>query len=382
VSAAGACIVGAAMTEFSRDAGRPAERLAIEAATSACADAGLDPGVIDGIVPFPHGPTAEDLIAGLGLPDVRFTAVPHLGGASSVAAMRLAAMAVTSGQADYVLIFVARNGRSAARVEQRVANLLPGQRYRRNLEHPQGMTTPAQWYSLICRRHMHEFGTTRAHLGEVAITMRAHAQLNEHAQMYGRPLTMEQYLAGRPIADPYWLYDCCLETDGAGAVLITSADRAADRRHRPVRLAGMAEGHADSADDIINRRDIFNTGMTKAAPRAFGLAGVAPSDVDAAMVYDCFTFEVIQQLEEAGFCPRGGGGELVADGGIGLGGRLPVNPHGGLLSEGHIAGMNHIVEAVTQLRGQAGQRQVADAEVVAVTGWGDMGDGALAVLTV
>jgi acetyl-CoA acetyltransferase len=382
VTAAAACIVGAAMTEFSSDARRPAERLAIEVATSACADAGVDPNLIDGIVPFPHGPSAEDLITGLGLPDVRFTGVPHLGGASSVAGLRLAAMAVESGQADHVLAFVARNGRSGSRVEARVANLLPGQRYRRNLEHPQGMTTPAQWYSLICRRHMHEFGTTRAHLGEVAVTMRAHAQLNEHAQMYGRPLTMEQYLAGRPIADPYWLYDCCLETDGAGAVLITTADRAADLRQRPVRLAGMAEGHAQSADDIINRRDIFNTGLTKAAPRAFGLAGVGPSDVDAAMIYDCFTFEVIQQLEEAGFCARGQGGEFVADGGIGLGGRLPVNPHGGLLSEGHIAGMNHVVEAVTQLRGQAGERQVAGAEVVAVTGWGDMGDGALAVLTV
>ncbi|HZZ45878.1 MAG TPA: lipid-transfer protein [Pseudonocardia sp.] len=381
-AAAGACIVGAAMTEFSKDSGRPAERLAIEVATAACADAGLDPSVIDGIVPFPHGPTAEDLMAGLGLPDVRFTAVPHLGGASSVAAVRLAAMAVTSGHADHVLVYVARNGRSASRVEERVASLLPGQRYRRNLEHPHGMTTPAQWYSLICRRHMHEFGTTRAHLGEVAVTMRAHAQLNEHAQMYGRPLTMEQYLAGRPIADPYWLYDCCLETDGAGAVLVTTAERASDLRQRPVRLAGAAEGHAESADDIINRRDLFNTGLTKAAPRAFGLAGVAPADVDAAMIYDCFTFEVIQQLEEAGFCPRGGGGEFVADGGIGLGGQLPVNPHGGLLSEGHIAGMNHLVEAVTQLRGQAGERQVAGAEVVAVTGWGDMGDGALAVLTV
>lgn len=377
-----ACIAGAALTEFSRDSGRSAERLAIEVATAACLDAGVDPTVIDGIVPFPHGPTAEDLMAGLGLPDVRFSGVPHLGGASSVAGLRLAAMAVTAGQADYVLCFVARNGRSSSRVEQRVATLLPGQRYRRNLENPQGMNSPAQWYSLICRRHMHEFGTTRAHLAEVALTMRAHAQLNEHAQMYGRPMTMEQYLAGRPIADPYWLYDCCLETDGAGAVLITSADRAKDGPHRPVRLAGMAEGHADSADDIVNRRDIFNTGLTKAAPRAFGMAGVTPSDVDAAMIYDCFTFEVIQQLEEAGFCPRGAGGDLVADGGIALGGRLPVNPHGGLLSEGHIAGMNHVVEAVTQLRGDAGRRQVPDAEVVAVTGWGDMGDGALAVLTV
>lgn len=377
----GTCVAGIGMTEFSRASGRSAERLAVEAATAACADAGLPTSAVDGIVPFPFGPSAEDLIAGLGLPDVTFTAVPHLGGASTVAGLRLAALAVASGAARCVLVFVARNGRSGSRVEQRIGVLLPGQRYRRQLEHPHGFSTPAQWYSMIARRHMHEFGTTREHLGAVALAMRAHAQLNPHAQMHGRPMTMEQYRSSRPIAEPYLLFDCCQETDGAGAVLVVAADRARDLRHRPVHLAGLAEGHPDSPDDLVNRRDFFTVGLTRAAPRAFAAAGVTPADVDAAMIYDCFTFEVIQQLEEAGFCARGDGGPFVADGGIALGGRLPVNPHGGLLSDGHIAGMNHVVEAVVQLRGDGGERQVPGAEVVAVTGWGDMGDGAIAVLT-
>jgi len=258
---------------------------------------------------------------------------------------------------------------------------VPGAGLREGLEQPQGLSTPAQWYSLFARRHMIEFGTTREHLGAVALTMRNHALLNPHAMMYGRPLTMDEYKASKMIADPYLMFDCCLETDGASAVIVARADRGADSAHRPVRIAAVAEGHADNADDIINRRDFFNLGLTKAAPRAFAEAGLTPTDVDLALIYDCFTFEVIQQLEEAGFVPRGEGGPFVADGNIALGGTLPVNPHGGLLSEGHIAGINHVVEAVVQLRGEAGPRQVKDAEVAAVTGWGDLGDGSLAILT-
>lgn len=377
----GCCIAGVGLTEFSRDSGRSDVVLALEAATTACADAGLPTTAVDGIVPFPVGPTTEDLVAGLGLRDVTFTGTPHLGGASTVAGLRLAALAIAGGAATCVLVFVARNGRSGSRVERRVEALLPGQRYRRQLEHPQGLTTPAQWYALIARRHMHEFGTTREQLGEVALAMRAHAQLNPHAQMHGRALTMDAYRESRPIAEPYLLLDCCLETDGAGAVVMVGAERAADLRHPPVRLAGIAEGHPASPDDLVGRSDLFEVGLTRAAPRAFAAAGMAPADVDVAMIYDCFTFEVIQQLEEAGFCRRGEGGPFLVDEGIGLDGRLPVNPHGGLLSEGHIAGMNHVVEATVQLRGDGGARQVPGAEVVAVTGWGDLGDGAIAVMT-
>lgn len=376
-----AAIVGVGQTDLSKNSGRSVTRLAIEAALLALEDAGLKASDIDGFIPYMIGPPSEDLIAGLGLTDVRFTAVTHMGGASPVAGLRTAALAVESGAANAIMIYNARNGRSQARVASRLSAQVPGTAYRMGLEQPQGFSTPAQWYSLFCRRHMIEFGTTREQLGHVALTMRAHAQLNPAAMMYGKPLTMAEYLASRPIADPYLLYDCCLETDGASVVIVSTAERAKDGRRRPVLIQAVAEGHADSADDIVNRRDFFTTGLTKAAPRAFRHAGIGPGDVDFAMVYDCFTFEVIQQIEEAGFCPRGSGGRFVEEGNIRLGGKLPVNPSGGLLSEGHLAGINHIVEATRQLRGECGDRQVTGAEVAAVTGWGDLGDGALAVLT-
>lgn len=374
------CIVGIGETEYSKYSGRSVTQLALEASMAAIKDAGIKPHDIDGVVPFQIGPSSEDIMAGLGNSDMSFTAVSHMGGASLVASMQLAAMSLVCGISKYVLIFTARNGRSEGRIVKRVGVIMPGQQFRTGLEYPYGWNLPAQWYSMICRRHMQEFGTTREQLAEVALTMRNHAQLNPRAQMYGKPLTMIDYLKARPIAEPYHLYDCCLETDGAVAIVMTTSDRAKDTKKVPVYLMGIGEGHAQSPDDLSNRTDFFDTGLTKAAPRAFAMGGITPEDVDGAMIYDCFTFEVIQQLEEAGFCKRGEGGAFVADGKISIHGDLPVNTHGGLLSEGHLAGLNHVVEAVRQLRKECGNRQIADAEIIAVTGWGDMGDGSMALL--
>jgi acetyl-CoA acetyltransferase len=292
-------------------------------------------------------------------------------------------MAVATGVATNVLIPAGWLGYSGRRTREMVASdvsALPGRGIARDYYLPHGLTAPPQWYALMARRHMHEFGTTSAQLGAIAVAMRKHAQLNPAAVMRGKPLTLADHQQSPVIADPYRLFDCCLETDGAAAVVVTSAERARDRPQRPVFVMGVAAGQPHPADEITNRRDMLVTGLTLAAPRAFAMAGIGPADVDFAEVYDCFTFEVLQQLEEAGFCARGEGGPFVEGGRIELGGALPVNTHGGLLSEAHVLGVSHVVEAVRQLRGSCGERQVAGAEIGVVTGWGDFGDGSIAIL--
>ncbi len=380
-----ACIVGAGETAYSRGQGSGLSLLGLQlqAATRAVENAGLTNKDIDGVMPFPGLGTAEEFAANLGIETLRFAATINMGGAAPAASLLTAAMAVSMGVARHVLILGGWNAYSGSRTREAViadTSALPGRGIARDYYLPYGLTAPPQWYALMARRHMHEFGTTQEQLGAIAVAMRKHAQLNPQAVMCGRPLTLADYLKSPVIADPYRLFDCCLETDGAAAVVVTSGERARDLQHPPVYIMGVAAAQPFPADEITNRKDIFQTGLTLAAPQAFAMAGVRPDDVDFAEIYDCFTFEVLQQIEEAGFCARGEGGAFVAGGRIELGGALPVNTHGGLLSEAHVLGINHIVEAVRQLRGEAGQRQVRDAEIGVVTGWGDFGDGSIAIL--
>jgi len=380
-----ACIVGVGETPFCRKPGSGLSEMGIQlkAAVAALEDAGLKAAQIDGILPFPNVGKAEAFAASLGCENLRFAATLHMGGAAPVASLRMAAMAVTSGAADYVMVPGGWNGYSGARVRETAANdvdSIPGGEIARDFYMPFGLTAPPQWYALMARRHMHEYGTTEEQLGAVALAMRRHAQLNPAALMHGKPLTMADYLASPMIASPYRLLDCCVETDGAAAFIVTTVERARDLRQKPVYVMGASAGQPYPADEITNRADFHRTGLRNAAPEAFRMAGVTPADADFAQIYDCFTFEVIQQLEEAGFCKRGEGGAFVENGGIELGGRLPVNTHGGLLSQAHVLGIAHVVEAVRQLRGEVGARQVPDAEIGVVTGWGDFGDGSVAVL--
>lgn len=374
-----AVVEGVGQTAFSKDSGKSADALIADAVLLACRDAGLDPADIDGILPCVHTTAPEPVASWFGMKDVRFTAENHTGGAAPVASLGQAKRAVETGGAKHVLIVTGYTGSSGPRVKDRPSDL-PSQHFRRQLENPYGWTVPGQRYAMICRRYMHEYGLTKKQLGAIAVTMRQHAQLNPGAQMRGKDLTLDQYLSSRMIWDPFQLYDCSLETDGAAAVLVTLPEHSIAERHHDAEILAVEEGRPDTPDDLVNRPDFLRIGLDKAAPKVWEAVGMAPADIDAAMIYDCFTFELLHQLESAGFVPHGEGGRFVADGHIRLGGTLPVNTHGGHLSGGHMLGLNHVVETVLQLRGECGGRQIEGAEHIAVTGWGDLGDGSIAVL--
>ncbi|GAA0935165.1 thiolase family protein [Pseudonocardia zijingensis] len=375
-----AYVRGVGNTRYTKKADRTVEELAAHAISAAAEDAGIQVGEIDGIIVY-HGHIGTDeVISHMGLPDVGLRAIIDIGGASAVSALQMASLYVLGGAAENVLLIRAMKGSSGGRRKAERKSHLPSQHIRRNLEYVVGCNTPSQRYAFLCRRYMHEYDLTRAHLAEIALAARAHANLNPDAQMYGRPLDLETYLSGRVIAEPYLLYDCCLETDGACAVIV-SAQPGREREGRPaVAILGTAEGHADPPDDFLSRDPFLAVGLEKAARRLWDSIGLAPEDMDAAMVYDCFTFEVAHQLEAAGFATPDTIGRLIAEDGIRLGGRLPVNTHGGLLSEGHMVGLNHVVEAARQLRHTCGARQVDGARHIAVTGWGNLGDGSISVL--
>jgi len=372
-------VSGVGETAYTRESEKSQLALTLEASLNAIIDAGLDPKDIDGVIPYAAGGVvAEDFITNFGLPDLRYSATTPMGGASPVAALQSAAMAVATGVARHVLVALGRGSISGGRITTRLAEM-PQMRLVSEFEMPIGTNAPAQFYAPMARRHMERYGTTSEQFAEVALTCRRHAQMNERAMMR-KPMTLEDHQNSRMIADPFRLFDCSLESAGAAAVVVSSAACAGDLRRAPVYIGGVAEGHPDSPSAITQRDDLTRIGLAKAAPIAFAMAGVSHDDIDVAEIYDCFTYMVLCQIEDMGFCAKGEGGAFVGGGRIGLGGELPINTHGGLLSEAHIAGMNHIVELVRQLRGECGDRQVDGAEVGLVTGFGDLGDGSIAIM--
>jgi len=376
-----ACVTGVGETTYMRGSTQSAFELQIEASLKAIADAGLDPKQIDGVIPIGIvSATAEDFIDNFGIPDLRFSAlVPH-GGASPVMALQCAAAAVAAGVCNHVLIAFGRNvtGAAATKAGARI-HTMPQFHYVTEFEYPIGNAAPAQIYAPMAQRHMALYGTKVSHFGEVAVAHRQHALLNDNAVMK-KPMTLEDHANSRMIADPFRLFDCSLESDGGAACIVSSAERASDLKHRRIFISGTAAGHPDQPGAITQRPDITSLGIAKAAQRAFQMAGVTHADIDVAEIYDCFTYAVIRQLEDLGFCKKGEGGPFVEGGRLRLDGALPTNTHGGLLSQAHVWGLNHIVELVRQLRGNAGRAQVKDAEVGLVTGYGDLGDGAVAIM--
>lgn len=373
-----AAITGVGYSPFSARSGRTVLDLATEAISGAASDAGLGVHELDGLLCFHENDTAlcREVAAALGLSTAGWWNDALAGGNYPCAMVGLATMAVDAGFANHVGCYRALNGRSGVRMGRfRVDD--PGGV--RQFMVPYGFGTPPQVFAMACRRHMHEFGTTQEQMGKVAMTIRHHASMNERATKR-EPLTMQQYMESRVISEPLRLYDCCQETDGACAVIVSSHDRARDLRHAPVDILSAVSSAGYMGRYPFDRwPDQTQSSLADQAGALFADAGLERSDIDVAELYDAFSFEIIMQLEELGFCERGAGGSYVDQIGIGLDSPLPINTHGGLLSEGYMQGLNHVCEAVLQLRGECGPRQVAGAATALVTSFG-FGSGSALVL--
>jgi acetyl-CoA acetyltransferase len=365
---AAAAIVGIGQTEFSKESGRSELQLASEAVRAAIADAGLTPKDVDGLVTF-----VEDnndmfqLMRGVGIDNVRWMSKTPYGGSNASGTVQHAAAAVASGAADVVVVYRAFNERSGVRFGQ------PGKQVRNsslNLYYPFGLDTPAKIYSLWFQRYMTTYGLTNEDFGRYTVIAREYAATNPNAWFYQRPITLADHQASRWIVEPILrLLDCCQESDGGVAMVITSTERAKDLAKPLVTIDAATQGHLRDGDVMFNYyfddMSVFHE-AEYAASQIWASSGYGPSDMDAAMIYENFSPVVFMQLEAYGFVGKGEAKGFIEDGEIRLGGQLPVNTHGGLLGEAYIHGVNNILEGVRQIRGTAAN-QVRDAAHVLVS---------------
>ncbi len=346
-----AAIVGIGQTEFSKSIGRPERTIALEAIRAALDDAGLEPEAVDGLVCFDMETTSEVEIArNLGIANLRFFGEIGYGGGAGCATVAHAAMAIAAGRARVVVCWRARNRGSGGRPWAATGNRVGGDY---QFTAPYGLLRPVDQIAMIARRHMHEYGTTSEQLGAVAVACRKHASRNPNAMMRD-PITIEDHQASRMISEPLRKLDCCLETDGALAVVVVGADDARDRPQRPAWI--LAAAQATGPDHVVMTNyyvpRFLETPSTHAARELFASAGITPADIDCAQLYDAFTPLVTLSLEEYGFCKPGEGGPFSEAGRLEWpDGELPINTSGGGLSEAYVHGFNLIVEGVRQIRG-------------------------------
>jgi acetyl-CoA acetyltransferase len=369
-------IAGIGLTEFTKHSGVSELSLAAQCIKAACDDAGIRPAEIDGLVTYTLDSTDEIEVArAVGAADLSFFSRINYGGGAAVGTIAQAAMAIATGQATTVVCYRAMNGRSGKRMGQGVSGEITSS----DLIHwswytPYGMLIPGSWIAMIANKYMRKYGVTREDLGRVAISQRNHALRNPRAYGYGKPLSMEQYLQSKLIAEPLCLYDFCQETDGGCAILVTSAERARDLKQKSAVIRAVTQASTRGQEQMTSyyRDELVSLPeMEMAARRVYAMANLGPDDIDAACLYDAFSSEIIMQLESFGFCAPGEGKYLVREGALDIDGRLPNNTHGGLISEGYIHGMNNIAEGVRLIRGSStGQPPKAVDHVLVSSGVG------------
>lgn len=366
-----AAIAGIGATEFSKQSGRSELQLAVEAVASALADAGIEPAAVDGMVTFTQDSNDEIAIArSLGIPELTFFSRIHHGGGAACATVQQAAMAVATGVAEVVVCYRAFNERSGFRFGRADRS---GPELVYNWYSRFGLVTPASWVAMFARRYMHEFGATSEDFGRVAVADRRHAATNPKAWFYQKPITLEEHQASRWIVEPLHLLDCCQESDGGQAIVVTTPERARDLRQPPVSIEAGAQGASWDQESMTSyyRDDIAGLPeMGLVGRQLWAQSGIGPSDVQTAIIYDHFTPFVLVQLEELGFCGRGEAKDFVKGGNLEVGGRLPCNTHGGQLSEAYIHGMNGVNEGVRLVRGSSLNQPSKNDHVLVTAGVG------------
>jgi len=368
-----AAVVGIGATEFSKESGRSELRLACEAVEAAIADAGLQPADIDGMVTYTQDTNPEiEITRNLGIGELSFFSRIHHGGGAACGTVQQAVLAVDAGVADAVVCYRAFNERSGRRFGSGVQDRPPmatAENAHFSWYSPFGLLTPAQWVAMFATRYMHEFSATSEDFGRVAVADRKHAATNPKAWFYGKPITLEEHQASRWIVEPLHLLDCCQESDGAQALVVTTLERARDLAHPPAVIRASAQGAGENQDMMTSYYRDRITGLPEmglVARQLWNTTGLSADDMQMAVIYDHFTPLVFPQLEEFGFCERGAAKDFVRDGTIELGGKIPINTHGGQLGEAYIHGMNGIAEGVRQVRGTS-VNQVDGVEHVLVT---------------